>query len=116
MLYVVVLYQVQKLRCSVVFYKQRVEGLEERLSAALGNPVSRQAAASRAVETSRAPEPETPTPEATQQKVLHLHGLGRSREEIARQAGIREAEVDFVLKVSEHVGTPGAALALRKIS
>jgi hypothetical protein len=67
-------------------------------------------------ETSRAPEQEIPTSEATQQKVLHLHGLGRSREEIARQAGIREAEVDFVLKVSEHVGTPGAALALRKIS
>jgi hypothetical protein len=48
--------------------------------------------------------------------VLQLHGLGRSNDEIAQQAGLREAEVDFLLRVNQHLENPGAALALRKIS
>ena len=111
MLYVVSLYQVQKLRSTVVFYKQRLDGLEIRLSAALeGSSLAGRP------ETYQGQGKGTPTSEAIQRKVLHLHSLGRSSEEIARQAGIREAEVDFVLKVSEHVETAGGALALRKIS
>ena len=106
MLYVVILYQVQKLRCSLVFHRQRVENLESQLSVLLGGKAL----------PAQDEEPGRPTPDATRDKVLHLHGLGRTREEIARQAGIREAEVDFVLKVNEHVETHSGALALRKIS
>jgi len=92
--------QLQKLRYALVIQKQRVEKLEHRLAMPWGG-VERQ---------------EGPAPEATRQKVLQLHGLGRSNEEIAQQAGMREAEVDFVLRVNEHLEAPGRALALRKIS
>jgi hypothetical protein len=59
---------------------------------------------------------EKPAPDAARQKVLQLHGLGRSNGEIAHQAGLREAEVDFLLRVNQHLENPGTALALRKIS
>jgi hypothetical protein len=106
MLYVVTLYQVQKLRCSLVFYRQRVEGLEGQLSALGGKALPWRAEPAAVGER---PSAIAATPDDTQRKVLHLHGLGRSKGEIARAAGIREAEVDFVLKVSEHVGEAGGA-------
>lgn len=114
MLYVVILYQVQQLRCSLVLYKQRVEGLENQLSAVGGKKISESAETPDSTTASEDSAP--PRSQATQHKVLQLHNLGRSNGEIAREAGIREAEVDFVLKVSQHLSTPGGDLALRKIS
>jgi hypothetical protein len=122
MLYVVTLYQVQKLRCTLAFYRQRVEGLEGQLSAALGGkalPWRAETPAAGAVAgaaEAREAVVRGGTPQATQRKVLHLHGLGLSSVEIAREAGIREAEVNFVLKVSEHTAESGGSVALRKIS
>lgn len=110
MLYVVTLYQVQRLRCSVVFYRQRVDGLEGQLSAVLGKKPP-ESVASAEIEAA-----ETESSQGTQSKVLQLHSLGRSNGEIAREAGIREAEVDFVLKVNQHLGEAAGELALRKIS
>jgi len=92
--------QLQKLRNGLLIQKRRVESLEQRLLAPWGGGERR----------------EDLQPEDTRQKVLQLHSLGRSSDEIARQAGIREAEVDFVLRVNEHLEAPGRALALRKIS
>ena len=92
--------QLQKMRRALLAQKRRVESLERRLG---GTEHTEEAV-------------EQPQAEDTRQKVLQLHSLGRSSEEIARQAGLREAEVDFVLRVSEHLGAPGRALALRKIS
>lgn len=119
MLYVVTLYQVQKLRCTLAFYRQRVEGLEGQLSAALGGkaqPWRAETPEARAGAGAGESVVRGGTPQATQRKVLHLHGLGLSSVEIAREAGIREAEVNFVLKVSEHTAESGGSVALRKIS
>ncbi len=96
-------HEIQRLRGALRMQRQRVEKLERRLSKVLGDGEEETAA-------------EGPAPQAARQKVLQLHGLGRSSEEIARQAGMREAEVDFLLRVQEHMETPGRALALRKIS
>jgi hypothetical protein len=93
--------QLQKLRRGLLAQKRRIESLEQRLG--LAEDAEEHPAA-------------TPSPRDTRQKVLQLHSLGRSSEEIARQAGIREAEVDFVLRVNEHLDTSGRTLALRKIS
>jgi hypothetical protein len=100
LLYLGLGHQLQKLRNALVLQKRRVESLEQRLLMPWGGGERRQG----------------PEPEATRQKVLQMHSLGRSSEEIAQQAGIREAEVDFVLRVNEHLETPGRVLALRKIS
>jgi hypothetical protein len=90
--------QIQKLRRALLLQRQRVESLEQQFVMPNSEPRG------------------APAPAATRQKVLQLHSLGRSSEEIAREAGIREAEVDFLLRVNEHLEGPGLALALRKIS
>jgi hypothetical protein len=100
LLYLGMGHQLQRLRYALVLQRQRVEKLELRLSLTTGGGEREEASA----------------PDATRQKVLQLHGLGRSNDEIAQQAGLREAEVDFLLRVNQHLENPGAALALRKIS
>jgi DNA-binding NarL/FixJ family response regulator len=98
LLYLGLGHQLQKLRRALRLQMRRVDSLERQLA------------------TPEQSERETAEPAATRQKVLQLHGLGRSSEEIARQAGLREADVDFVLRVNEHLETSGRLLALRKIS
>jgi DNA-binding NarL/FixJ family response regulator len=107
MLYLGLGHQMQKLRAALLAQRRRVESLEKELGMAGvgteqrdGGKQSRPAAA----------------PDTTRQKVIQLHSQGRSSGEIAEQAGLREAEVDFLLRVHEHMEAPGRALALRKIS
>jgi DNA-binding NarL/FixJ family response regulator len=111
MLYLGLGYQVQTLRRALLRQKRRVERLEQQLAAPAGSTADSTADGGERENASGDPAPAT-----ARQKVLQLHGLGRSSEEIARQAGMREAEVDFVLRVQQHLETPGRALALRKIS
>jgi DNA-binding CsgD family transcriptional regulator len=99
--------QVFRLRRALVHERRRVDGLEQRFSTTAGQ--RREAALAEAGSKS-------PASDTARQKVLELHGLGRSSGEIARQAGIREAEVDFLLRVQQHLAVPGRTLALRKIS
>lgn len=98
LLYLGLGHQLQKVRRALRLQMRRVASLEAQLA------------------MPEAGERESSEPAATRQKVLQLHGLGRSSEEIARQAGLREADVDFVLRVNEHMETSGRVLALRKIS
>jgi hypothetical protein len=98
LLYLGLGHQLQKLRRALGLQRRRIDSLERQLTTPEGG------------------ERESSEPEATRRKVLQLHGLGRSSEEIARQAGLREADVDFVLRVNEHLETSGRVLALRKIS
>lgn len=100
-LYLGVGHQIQKLRYAVALHKQRVESLENQVLMLGGAGPERRPG---------------PAPDSMKQRVLQLHSLGRSAKEIAEEAGIREAEVDFVLKVSEHLGPTGRTTALRKIS
>ena len=104
LLYLGLGHQLQKLRRALLRQKHRVEKLEQLATAAGG------------AEGEQGAGPQEPALDTARQKVLQLHGLGRSSGEIARQAGIREAEVDFLLRVQEHLAVPGRTLALRKIS
>jgi hypothetical protein len=101
LLYLGMGHQIQRLRYAMALHRQRVESLENQLLMLWGGGAEARGGL---------------TTDSTKQRVLHLHGLGRSSKEIAQEAGIREAEVDFVLKVNEHLASPGRTLALRKIS
>jgi hypothetical protein len=93
--------QMQRLFQVLTAHRQRVEALESQIQGGTRGAAGRTDGVAAA---------------SIREEVLRLHRLGRSPEEIVRDTGLRGAEVDFVLKVNEHLQLPSSTMALRKIS
>jgi len=85
-------YCVRKLAGRLAWQEQKIEQLENRLRAAPPGPPSR---------------PRSTAGEGSKDryKVLYLNSLGYSTPEIAKEAGLRAAEVNFILKVDAQAAT-----------
>ena len=117
-------YHLLKVRYLLALQKQRIESLENQMMSVWGGNLDLKGDVDAAI-SENAPEdadeaqlgPQLAAArESTREKVLQLHGLGRSNQEIAEETGIRSAEVDFLLKVNEHMRSPSGTVPLRKIS
>ena len=87
-------WQLRKLRQTVAGQQRRIEELEARMGAST-QPSFRQ------------PSDAVGPAADSRYKVLYLHNLSRSSQQIAEEAGMRAAEVDFILRVNQQAGLAG---------
>jgi hypothetical protein len=88
-------WQVRALSAVLSRQEEKLSGLESAVHAQAG----------------QAPAMSEPPAEPCRDRALRLHALGCSPEEISRQVGVRTAEVDFILRLDQHLRAPAASKA-----